>query len=188
MPAGDAGEAPRLMAREVADWWDLYRSASLAQLRPQVAQWAGEAAGIVAEEVASLLRADALAHRGRGRMLAAELLAMLAALRREGIRAMPFKGPAFASLVLGDRPRECNDLGARSRPENDLLVRPQCDPLIGPELSTLPAHSRVPDRRRTVSGNPQVVLTHVQIHAMPIVTTHISDGPRLRSRGIVLAV
>ena len=110
MRAGDAGDAPGLMAREIADWEALYRSAALSQLRPQVAQWASAAGGIVPDDIASVLRADALAHSGRGGLLAGEMLAVLDALGANGIRAFPFKGPAFAHLVLEGQARECNDI------------------------------------------------------------------------------
>ena len=94
---------------EVADWRHLLATAALCQLRPQAAEWAA-GFSFVPEDVASALRTDALAHAGRQRLLAAELLAILDELRRGGVRAFPFKGPAFAELVLQGAARECSDL------------------------------------------------------------------------------
>jgi hypothetical protein len=83
------------------------------QLRPELAA-ALARAGALPQELAAAAAALAVvarAHEGHGRMLTAELGAILAGLRDAGIRAVPFKGPAFAAW-LGDAPglREMGDL------------------------------------------------------------------------------
>lgn len=88
----------------------LYESAALHQLRPQLA-----ARCPAAREALPSLAASAGAHAGHGRFLASQLAEVMRALHAAGVRAMPFKGPAFA-MYLGEGPamREMGDL--------DLLV------------------------------------------------------------------
>ena len=50
------------------------------------------------------------------------------------------------------------------------------------------AGSCVTHQRVSVGRNPQVMITHVQIYATPIVTVLIANGQRLRLCGIALAV
>lgn len=83
------------------------------QLRPETAAILARAGALPRGLRVALteLTVAARAHEGHGRMLAAELGTILAALRTAGIRAVPFKGPAFAAW-LGDGPglREMGDL------------------------------------------------------------------------------
>jgi len=94
---------------EAADWRHLHSIAPLCQLRPQAAEWVARFP-FVDEDIASALRAEALAHAGRLRLLAGELLSILDGLRGAGVRAFLFKGPAFSQFVLGGATRECSDL------------------------------------------------------------------------------
>lgn len=100
------------------------RIAQAHQIRPQAAPLLG---------LQELLGAS----RGRGLMMSAELLALLDALEAAGIRAVPFKGPAFAALVAdGPALREMTDL--------DLLVDARDIPAAAAALIPLGYESALP--------------------------------------------
>lgn len=118
----------------------LMAGAAAHQLRPQLfshLQSVGEACGD-ATMLAQLGRV-ARAHEGNSLMLAGGLGPIVRALRDSGVTAVPFKGPAFASLVgSGPRSREMGDL--------DFLVAAQDVPAAVDALRTLgyesPLHAR----------------------------------------------
>ena len=101
-------------------WPRLAASAAANQLRPQLARHLEPIRVRIpqAAEIVRELEAFMDVQRGHALMLSGELLRVLAALRREGIAAMAFKGPAFAALE-GDGPasREMGDL--------DIVVAPR---------------------------------------------------------------
>lgn len=101
------------LAAQAHDWDRLVDSAGTHQLRPALA-------GVVADftprdaednDAKSRLLAEASAQRGRARLLAAELQAILEALGRAGVNAVPFKGPVLAAFAgPASFAREMNDL------------------------------------------------------------------------------
>ena len=90
----------------------LMAGAAAHQLRPPLfshLQSLGEALGDAT--MLAQLGCVASAHEGHSLMLAGELGQIVGALRGRGVTAIPFKGPAFASLVgSGPRFREMGDL------------------------------------------------------------------------------
>jgi hypothetical protein len=120
-PAGSGSEhAIERLARDVTDWPYLGDAAALAQLRPRLAALLArvQPGGDGARGALRSLAADVEAHRGRGRLLAAELLRILDGLAKAGVAAVPFKGPALAAWVgQPSIPREMNDL--------DVLLEPR---------------------------------------------------------------
>ncbi len=117
-PELDLSAAVRRLAGGIGSWETVAAAATLNQLRPQVAarlaglETSAPAAGTVRE-----LEAVARGYRGRTLLLAAELARILDALAAAGIRAVPFKGPAFAALTgMGAQSREAADL--------DVLIDP----------------------------------------------------------------
>jgi hypothetical protein len=118
MPRGSsAGPTLAQLASTVSDWRELELHAATAQLRPPLAAMLEGLAlrDPGALEARARLQAQALAHAGRARLLAAELVRILEVLAGAGIVAAPFKGPAFAQAAgLSWDQREMNDL--------DLLV------------------------------------------------------------------
>ncbi len=118
----------------------LMAGAAAHQLRPQLfshLQSVGDSfcdASILAQ-----LEGVAGAHEGNSLMLAGGLGPIVRVLRESGVMAVPFKGPAFASLVgSGPRTREMGDL--------DFLVAVQVIPAAVDALRTLgyqsPLHAR----------------------------------------------
>ncbi|HYC35097.1 MAG TPA: nucleotidyltransferase family protein [Usitatibacter sp.] len=105
---------------QARSWKKVEAVARLNQLRPQVAACLVSAAGTCEEGLRLLesLEATARVHRGHAMMMAGEVLRALELLRAAGIRAVAFKGPAFAALVDG-RP------GQRESGDLDILVSPE---------------------------------------------------------------
>jgi len=103
---GEAPSGERLLA-----------GAALHRILPQLAAQVPRSNAVVAQAIGVRLEAATRANHGRGLFMTVELARALDALRAAGIPAVPFKGPAFASL-LGDGP------GAREMDDLDLLVRP----------------------------------------------------------------
>jgi hypothetical protein len=83
------------------------------ELAAQVRHIETSSTGIVGEALAAFSEA----HRGRGLLMAGELVRVLDTLRAAGILVVPFKGPVF-SAWLGQPP------GAREMTDLDLLIRP----------------------------------------------------------------
>ena len=99
------------------DWGRLEVACAAHQLRPQLSAWfeAGGDSGCAPIDLRERVKKISNAHAGHGLMQAAELRRALQALADASVRAMPFKGPAFAAFLAdGPRFRESSDL--------DLLV------------------------------------------------------------------
>ncbi|MDQ3026033.1 MAG: nucleotidyltransferase family protein [Pseudomonadota bacterium] len=98
---------------KLADGAALLAAATAHQLRPQLCAHleAHRASLGDAADVLLRLRPIASAHEGHGLMLAGELRRVVEVLGSREVTAIPFKGPAFASLVgHGPRLREMGDL------------------------------------------------------------------------------
>lgn len=109
----DLSPALRRLRITQESWVRLATSGRLNQLRPQLAVYLERhgTATPADDTVHSEIETVALAHRGNGLLASAELIRILGALQARGIRAVAFKGPAFATFV-GDGPqlREMTDL------------------------------------------------------------------------------
>src|SRR5262245_4321899 len=77
----------------------------------------GTVSRLVPAEILGRLRAMAERNRFHGLFLTSELLRVLGILKREGVAAIPFKGPALAAAVYGD-------YALRHYVDIDLLVPP----------------------------------------------------------------
>ena len=109
--------ALRCEALAQVDWARLEAACTAHQLRPRLSAFLEAAAddGVAPTGLRARMKTIADAHAGHGLMQAAELRRVLQSLASAGVRAMPFKGPSFASFFAdGPRHRECADL--------DLLV------------------------------------------------------------------
>jgi hypothetical protein len=84
--------------------------------------------GPVPAQILEALRTHVAAHRERARELARELVELLAAFERSGVRAVPFKGPALAE-------RACGDASLRLAGDLDLLVAKRDIPRVCAELA-----------------------------------------------------
>lgn len=84
--------------------------------------------GAVRAEILEALRTHVAAHRERARELASELIELLAAFERSGVRAVPFKGPVLAE-------RACGDATLRLVGDLDLLVAERDIPRVCAELA-----------------------------------------------------
>ena len=112
------GVAWRSAGLAAIDWARLEAACTAHQLRPRVSAFleAGGDDGLAPAGMRERLKVIADAHAGHGLMRTAQLLQALQALAAAGVPAIPFKGPAFATLLAdGARHRECADI--------DLLVR-----------------------------------------------------------------
>lgn len=162
-------EALRPAIEAVQSWERLAASAALNQLRPQLAACVsgvppqtGGAARARAE-----LQEAARVHEGHALMMAAELRRALDILRAGGVLAVPFKGPAFASLLHGRLAhREMGDLDILLLPGDitravDALVREghECMlPTAGLRSSWLPLATNELGLER--AGSPVMIELH----------------------------
>lgn len=107
LAAPGIGEGIRRSRRE-----RLMAGAAAHQLRPQLcAHLESHVESLSDATMLAQLRTVARAHEGNSLMLTGELALAVGALQANGLPAMPFKGPAFASLVgCGPRLREMGDL------------------------------------------------------------------------------
>jgi hypothetical protein len=173
------------LAGEIRDWRHLEACAAVAQLRPRLAAVL-ERAGLRTEagrEARARLAAEALAHAGRARLMAAELVRALEALAGVGIAAVPFKGPAFAMAVgTGLHDREMNDL--------DLLVEESqlaqaiealapmghC-PIVASQASSSPWLLRVTNELPLASVRPFLLELHWRLapawHPAPVTVAQV---------------
>jgi hypothetical protein len=128
---GEASEAIRALARQGLDWHSVSSRALQHGLLPllyrRLDALCPEA---VPDETMAQLRSRYREMARTTLFLEAEMVRILETLASEGIRALPFKGPALAVFVYGDASlRQPGDL--------DILVRAQDAPKAGEVLRTL---------------------------------------------------
>ena len=111
-PTADDVERLRTAVSRVRDWDAALALAGRHHVVPLVArQLAASAADVVPARALDAFQATSRAIAAGALVLAGELARIVAALEAQGVRALPYKGPALALAAYGDTGmRECEDL------------------------------------------------------------------------------